>query len=615
MQNPKRASRRLGRHTHLALALGLALGMNASAAVAAQQQSIAANNAAISNKTDLPSAQVNGPPLPGIATTPFRANESGKLTMAATIPVSNCLDSGTGSLRTAIAGASSGDTIDMSGLSCNLIPLQSTLKIYQHDLTIRGRQSSTSSLSPRPTLSGQNNVRVIEHHSSGDLRLESVGVADGYESTSAGIWSSNGTIFLQDSLVRDSAASCTSGCSLVGSQHGAISAREVTLNDSAVRDNTAIYDVLGYGGIASVKGGGIYSSANTNLVGSTVSGNVAHALGGTSKGGGIFAGGALTIITGTLTGNEAIESSGQGEGGGAYMTQASTLNSPEVSANKGGGLHMAGGGTIKYGVIVDNSEARTGGGIRAGADIEIKNSTIAGNHAIAYGGGLYATANADIKNSTLSGNEARHAAGAYISGGGGAPIVLKQSTISGNVATDSTRGAGLFIGYDAIIKNSTITNNVESNSGNQRHGAGISVADGMQADLSSTIVSGNLLERSNNSLEDSNIGIASTGSTATVVGSHNLIGDSTLALPTGTLTENDPKLASLDDNGGPTSTHRPLNGSPVIDAGVANGEQWDQRGTGFSRIAGAAADIGAVEPDRIFANGFEWQPHNWRFPD
>jgi CSLREA domain-containing protein len=65
----------------------------------------------------------------------------------------------------------------------------------------------------------------------------------------------------------------------------------------------------------------------------------------------------------------------------------------------------------------------------------------------------------------------------------------------------------------------------------------------------------------------------------------------------------DPQLGPLQNNGGPTMTHRPLTGSPVIDKGNSFGLTTDQRG--FLRpqdnpaIANAAggdgADIGAVE--------------------
>ena len=58
----------------------------------------------------------------------------------------------------------------------------------------------------------------------------------------------------------------------------------------------------------------------------------------------------------------------------------------------------------------------------------------------------------------------------------------------------------------------------------------------------------------------------------------------------------DPLLGSLANNGGPTLTHKPLPDSPVIDAGnpaIPAPPATDQRG--FTRIFGAAVDLGSVE--------------------
>jgi hypothetical protein len=61
----------------------------------------------------------------------------------------------------------------------------------------------------------------------------------------------------------------------------------------------------------------------------------------------------------------------------------------------------------------------------------------------------------------------------------------------------------------------------------------------------------------------------------------------------------DPKLGALQFNGGPTMTCLPLSGSPVVDAGtigsIYNPAEFDQRGTGFYRVANGRIDIGAVE--------------------
>jgi hypothetical protein len=82
-----------------------------------------------------------------------------------------------------------------------------------------------------------------------------------------------------------------------------------------------------------------------------------------------------------------------------------------------------------------------------------------------------------------------------------------------------------------------------------------------------------------------------------------------VTLPADTL-HDDPLLLPLADNGGPTWTMALAVGSPAIDTGANPLDLvTDQRGDGYVRVSGAAADIGAYEmqlvADAIFANGFD----------
>lgn len=58
---------------------------------------------------------------------------------------------------------------------------------------------------------------------------------------------------------------------------------------------------------------------------------------------------------------------------------------------------------------------------------------------------------------------------------------------------------------------------------------------------------------------------------------------------------NIPKLGPLQNNGGPTLTRLPNEGSPALDAGATPTFSNDQRGSGFNRIINKMVDIGAVE--------------------
>lgn len=59
------------------------------------------------------------------------------------------------------------------------------------------------------------------------------------------------------------------------------------------------------------------------------------------------------------------------------------------------------------------------------------------------------------------------------------------------------------------------------------------------------------------------------------------------------LSDTDPMLGALAENGGPTKTHALLEGSPAIDKGDSFGATTDQRGV--ERPQGAASDMGAFE--------------------
>lgn len=217
-----------------------------------------------------------------------------------------------------------------------------------------------------------------------------------------------------------------------------------------------------------------------------------------------------------------------------------------------------------------------GGGILGfGTSVQLVDSSITGNTSGADGGGIniifgeYAPQPTRIVNSTISGNAAREGGGIMADGGN---VEFANATIAFNTAT--RRGAGI---------------------------SGTEYTYGIRLD--STIVANN-----------------STNGTATnlwafpkvVTGAKNLIpnADSPANLPGDTLTA-DPGLQPLAANGGTTLTHALAAASPAIDAGSAGGLVYDQRGAYWTRVAGAAADIGAYEaqptPDTIFANSFEAQ--------
>ncbi len=361
------------------------------------------------------------------------------------------------------------------------------------------------------TIDGQSNSRVLFFGGSGDLTVDGITITGGQTTQSGEDGDGAGIRFIGGTL---------------------------TVTDSEISGNT----ILGAGGF----GGGLYSSGDMTVTGSTVSGNHANYFGG-----GLFVDGEAMISDSTVTGNSA--------------------------GYSGAGIH-ANDATISSSTISDNTATVSGGGIKASA-VSITGTTISGNSAGNDGGGILAT-NATILNSTLSGNTAtQHGGGVRILLGGDASIV--NSTITANDALD---GGGVY-GYTDII-NLTIDNSIVA--ANTSAGATPDVF--APATIRNSLI-GNL-EGTIPALTEAqpSVGPDANG---------NFVGD----LNGGGLV--DPMLGPLADNGGPTETHALLTGSPAIDAGsnalVPTGVDVDQRGTGFPRVIDgdlsgtATVDMGAFE--------------------
>jgi hypothetical protein len=309
-------------------------------------------------------------------------------------------------------------------------------------------------------------------------------------------------------------------------------------------------------GTANAYGGGILTN-NLSMIGSTVSHNAVSAQ-GTYKacGGGVFTVGGLSMIGSTISDNLATSISGTALGGGAYV----------------------------YGNF--------------SADL----STISNNNAI-FGGGLRTEGNAGITQSTISGNRAvfdaawNAKAGSHASGD---RIIITNSTISGNVASGAVGGVDTYL--PLTLTNSTIAFNQTDN---QYYSAGLFSEEYATLTLESSIIADNTITSTG---APSDLG----GLPGTLISGHNNLITSGVGVmfPPGTITAC-PKLGPLADNGGPTLTHALLSTSRAIDNGNNSAGNFDdQRGTGYPRPFGSAADIGAYEwqgtpEDRIFNSGFE----------
>lgn len=356
----------------------------------------------------------------------------------------------------------------------------------------------------------------------------------------------------------------------------------LTLNSVSIRHGSKYYDASA---TTSPRGGCLYSAGSV-VVNDALFAYCGVGTANTSVfavGGAIYAKGSVTLADSSVVLSKA-GISGIGGTGPGYGGAIASVG-PTYLFNSGIGFNQA---------------SASGGGIAAIGGMLSLYSQLASNTA-AIGGGAFVANNVLIWNSTVAVNQASIAGGLYLAGtGASAPLQLANSTISGNTAQAV---GGVVVGYPAEIANSTIAFNVETNASDRKYGAGLYLTTPI--DLESSIVTNNELHLLAGDYLADDIG-GRTG--ASISGANNMAiwVIPPLAPPADTL-GTDPGLQPLAYNGGITATHALISGSVAIDAGnnVA-ALSYDQRGHGYPRVVGAAADIGAYEfNDTIFADGFD----------
>ena len=128
------------------------------------------------------------------------------ITSGTTITVNNCNDSGSGSLRAAIASANTGDTIDLSNRNCT-ISLTSVIEIAfsQKDLIITGPGADKLTIDNAVTVPGHYN-RIFNHGGNGTLNISGVTLTDAkYKTLNNDFLPHGGCILSDGQVVLDSA--------------------------------------------------------------------------------------------------------------------------------------------------------------------------------------------------------------------------------------------------------------------------------------------------------------------------------------------------------------------------------------------------------------------------
>ena len=200
---------------------------------------------------------------------------------ATIVAVTNCNNSGPGSLRSAVFSAPDAAVINLRSLACNRIVLTGgAIAVAQDDLQILGRGRKAI------TIDGNGQDRVFRHTGGGTLRITGVTLTNGVNAqqfASGGCVQSNGRVSIESSSlhhcqatgVRNPDDQCDLGCP-VSAEGGAVFGRVVRLSHSRISTSRAnAFDS---------RGGGVFAVDRVIMFNSRVTGNVA------TNGTGVFAG-------------------------------------------------------------------------------------------------------------------------------------------------------------------------------------------------------------------------------------------------------------------------------------------------------------------------------------
>jgi len=347
---------------------------------------------------------------------------------------------------------------------------------------------------------------------------------------------------------------------------------------------------------SNARGGSVYSEGGTlNISGSRIDNSAANGgkggdqdqngqtnggFGGTAQGGGVWVGAGTATINNTTfenttanggdsgTGGNGSEPAGPADGGGLYSLGTATVTNStfHLAGATGGRSGDTFGSTCLGGhTSLEGGGARGGAIFADGGSLIINTATFANNFAIGGDGGNGGQTNGGL-------NCGAHGKGGFAFGGAiannnAATVNIKHGTISGNNAQAGNTG----VNQGGANKPPQLVA--------EGAGGGIRVGPA-SVTLENTIIAGNTAA---NGLGDTTGAPTPGPNVDGTINSngHNLLGVATDAggfTGTGDLTGANPMLAALADNGGPTHTMKLLPGSQAIDAGVAAGATFDQRG-------------------------------------
>ncbi len=267
----------------------------------------------------------------------------------------------------------------------------------------------------------------------------------------------------------------------------------------------------------------------------------------------------------TISGNDTSRILNVNLGANATVTGLTLAHGNSVGLGSGGAILTTGILNLTQCSVVDNAGGSGGAVANNGGTFTARECTFARNQSTGFGGALRNTGILTVTNCTLSANTAfsSGAIASFVESGPPATVIVFNSTISGNSATDATYGAGGGI-LNGAMSSTTLFNTIVAQ--NQATNG---------PDLSGAFTTGghNLI----------GLGTGSTG----------LVDEGPDGDHVGSVTRPiDAELDVLKNNGGPTDTVALLPTSLAFDNGDdQNAPPLDQRG----RLRFRTSDIGAFE--------------------
>ncbi|MBF2083542.1 bluetail domain-containing putative surface protein [Thermoleptolyngbya sp. C42_A2020_037] len=511
--------------------------------------------------------------------------------MSTIITVTTTADSGAGSLRAAIAQATSGSTIrfasSLAGQTITLTSGQINIPAGKN-LTIDG------STAPGLKISGNNKSRIFNLQSTSvqptSLSVKNLTLTNGFTTERGGAIATEhqGRLMLENVVFTNNVAN-KGGGAVFSAFEGSLT---VTGSKFTGNKATAGNDERGAGAIA-FWGPGPLTVKNSEFVNNQgINGGAINSLNGkltienskflnnsttaafydTGKpnpflrgfGGAIYtdrasstseASGFIRIVNSVFEGNK-----GKGEGGAAYLytgkQDSVTITGSLFKDNAVTALPQGNGGNGGAIVVMSNDLNR---------GLTISNTAFVGNSATGQGGGIW----------TMK-----------------APATITNSTFSGNSVTgrgSSNVGGGMALYNNATIVNTTIALNTAG-----WVGGGVSVAGGNTATLKNTVFFNNTAANGGNTwnIQQQSSGTFSNGGGnlqfSTFAG-----GANSSNLVFSGIRIADPKLGGLQQmSEGFLLFHPLLEGSAAINAGVSSGAPTTDK---LGRTRDSKIDIGAVE--------------------